>query len=191
MQDSPEKCDVIIIPGSANWEHVVTAAEMYKKGYAQVLVPCGRYSYKHGRFLTEKLQGTPYEGDYETEAAYYRHILTCCGVPDHAILCEDRSQNTFENAKFARELLTDRGIRHDKIMLCCKAFHARRAFMTFERYFPESEFLVIPTVTHGIDRDSWYGDEKKFKIVMEELEKCGKFFNDMFPLIPQKHEACK
>jgi len=63
--------------------------------------------------------------------------------------------------------------------------------MTFERYFPESEFLVVPTVTHGIDRDSWYREEKKFQIVMEELEKCGKFFSDMFPLIPKQQDDSK
>lgn len=188
LEDSPEKSDIILIPGSLQWEHVEKAAAMYRDGYAHIIVPCGGYSYQHGRFLSEKLIGTPYEGEYETEADYYRHILMKNGVSEEHIICEDRSTNTFENAIFARRFLKEKGIACKKIMLCCQAFHARRAFMTFERYFQDALFTVIPAETQDINKDNWYKEQKKFKLVMRELEKCGAFFNDMFSLIPGNDE---
>ena len=133
--------------------------------------------------MHERLEGTPYAGRYATEAAYFKKILISNGVPESDVICEDQSQNTFENAMFARKLLDESGIRHDKIMLCCQAFHARRALMTFERYFQGAEFVVVPTDTMGISKENWLADEGKFKTVMSELEKCGRFFNDMHPFI--------
>ena len=182
-EDEPKVCDVILVPGSLEWAHVELAAQMYRQGYGKYVVVCGAYSYVEGRFVHERLEGTPYAGVYDTEAAYFKHILIRNGVPEDAIICEDRSQNTFENAMFARKMLDEMDIGHDKIMLCCQAFHARRALMTFERYFQGSKFVVVPAKTMGISRETWLDDELKFKTVMLELEKCGRFFNDMHPFI--------
>lgn len=184
LEDTPKACNIILIPGSLQWEHVEKAAEMYKAGYAKFIVPCGGYSYTHGRFMWEKLIETPYEGKYETEAEYMKTVLLKNGVDEDHIVCEDRSTNTFENAIFARKLLDDKKIKHDSMMLCCQAYHARRAFMTFERYFMENAITVIPTATLNITRENWYRNKDSFKMVMSELEKCGAFFNDMYTLIP-------
>ena len=183
MEDCAKVCDVIIIPGCLQWEHVETAARMYREGFAKYVVPCGRYSYNDHRFKYEEITDSHYAGQYETEAEYFRYILMKNGVPDEAIICENESQNTFENASFSAKLLKEKGIPCKSIMLCCKAFHARRAFMTFERYFPESDFCVTPTVSQGISRENWYRTRESFLTVMSELEKCGKFFNDMYPLL--------
>lgn len=184
LENEPQESDVILIPGSLQWEHVEKAAEMYRKGYANTVMPCGGYSYVNGRFMWDKLIGTPYEGVYENEASFYKRVLMENGVKEEHIVCEKESTNTFENAIFAKRILEEKGIAHKRIMLCCQAYHARRAFMTFERYFQDSSFNVVPSVTMDITRENWYRDSKKFKIVMSELEKCGAFFNDMFSLIP-------
>lgn len=188
IDDHPEVCDLIIVPGSDQSAHVETAAKMFKAGYGNKIMVCGRYSYVHGRFKSENTFDTPYEGIYETEASFYKQILLKNGVPEGVILSEDCSTNTFENAIFAQKMAHDYRIETASIMLCCQAFHARRALMTFERYFQNTRFIVVPTVTQGIDRESWYRTPKAFKMVMGEVEKCGAFFNDMYSLIPGNNE---
>ena len=54
--------------------------------------------------------------------------------------------------KSNKRILEEKGIAHKRLMLCCQAYHARRAFMTFERYFQDSSFNVVPSVTMDITR---------------------------------------
>jgi len=51
-------------------------------------------------------------------------------VPDSAVLIEGKSRNTYENAKFSKELLQNRGLK-PKYLLVTSAFHMRRALMIF------------------------------------------------------------
>lgn len=183
MDDEPVQSDLILIPGSKQWEHVEKAASLYHQRLAPKIMVCGKYSYQHGRFESEKIQNPRYQGQFESEAQYYKRILNLNGVPDLDILCEDQSTNTFENAMFAKRILIEKGIQVNKIILCCQAFHARRAYMTFARYFQDASFRVVPAVTQDIRRENWWKREDSFLRVMQELEKCGKFFQDMYPVI--------
>jgi uncharacterized SAM-binding protein YcdF (DUF218 family) len=65
------------------------------------------------------------------EADEMRAILIEWGVPDSAILVENQSIDTRENALFTRKLLADRGIQH--ITLVTSAFHMPRAAATFRK----------------------------------------------------------
>ena len=67
-----------------------------------------------------------------TEASGLRTLLLLAGVPDSAILVEDRSRNTRENALFTKELLR----KHPEIkslVLVTSAYHERRALGCFAR----------------------------------------------------------
>ncbi|QKG56724.1 YdcF family protein [Hymenobacter sp. BRD128] len=67
-----------------------------------------------------------------TEAGNLRTLLLLAGVPDSAILLEERSRNTRENALFTHALLA----RHPDIkslVLVTSAFHERRALGCFAR----------------------------------------------------------
>ena len=67
-----------------------------------------------------------------TEAGSLRTLLRLAGVPDSAILLEERSRNTYENALFTKQLLR----RHPHIkslVLVTSAFHERRALGCFAR----------------------------------------------------------
>lgn len=65
------------------------------------------------------------------EADEMRNLLEEWGVPDSAIVVEDRSINTHENAMFTRELLEPSGIGH--IILVTSAAHMPRAAATFRK----------------------------------------------------------
>ncbi len=86
------------------------------------------------------VSGTTAPGARTSEAAQMVAVLREFGAT--ATWVEDRSRNTFENARFSYEALTKNGI--DTIYLVTHAWHMRRARMAFERV----GFTVIaaPTV---------------------------------------------
>ena len=176
MKDAPQKSDVIFIPGTSQSAITEKAAELYCAGFAQYVIPTGAYSGKRGKFAAEKIDNLRYAGEYATDFEYCRHILRENGVPDSAIIREDRSTNTGENAEFTAILLRKMGLTVRKAILCCQSFHARRAFMSYGKFFPETEILVVPTDTQGIRKEDWFLQEKSYRRVMSEVYKCGEYF---------------
>ncbi len=178
ISDTPQKSDVILIPGTSRHEVTERAAELWHNGFAPYVLPSGRFSLTTGRFMYENVTKPEYQGNYITEFEYCKHILMVNGVPENAILVEDKSTNTAENAAFSVQVLKENNIDVKRAILCCQAYHARRAFMTYSRYFGDVEFVVVPTETQGIRCADWYKEERPFKKVMKEVEKCGKYFSD-------------
>ncbi|MBR5702569.1 MAG: YdcF family protein [Oscillospiraceae bacterium] len=176
MNDPPQKSDVIFIPGTSQSAISEKAAELYRAGFAEYVMPAGLYSGKRGRFAHEKIDNPRYAGEYASDYAYCRHILLENGVPESAVLREERSTNTGENAEFSALVLRDLGISVKRAILCCQSFHARRAFMTYGKHFPDTEILVVPTDTQGIRREDWYLRENSYRRVMSEVYKCGQYF---------------
>lgn len=176
MQDAPQKSDIILIPGTSQSVITEKAAELYCSGYAEYVLPSGLYSGKRGQFAAEKIDDPRYAGEYATDFEYCKHVLLENGVPEKAILREDRSTNTGENAEFSARVLRELGIKAKKAILCCQAFHARRAFMSYAKFFPDTELLVVPTETQGIRKEDWFLHEKSYRRVMSEVYKCGMYF---------------
>lgn len=174
VEDAPEKSDVIFVPGASHPEHVLLAAELYHQGMAPWVLPAGRYSVKLGRF-----KGVPedfrrdYPDEYETEWAYMRAVLLRAGVPDKAILREDQSTYTWENAQFSRRVCESMGLEIRQAILCCRAFHARRALTYYSAAFPRTRILVCPAATPGESRDDWFANEKGRRRVMGEVARMG------------------
>lgn len=60
--------------------------------------------YRTGRIRRILLSGGRLIGDVRPEADAVREFLLQCGVPDSAILVENRSRNTRENALYSRAI---------------------------------------------------------------------------------------
>lgn len=71
----------------------------------------------------------PWLGDAATEAEAMREFLWDLGVPADAVLLEDRSRSTYENARFTAELLRERDM--GEVLLVTSALHMPRALATF------------------------------------------------------------
>lgn len=65
-----------------------------------------------------------------SEAWAMGQLLQALGVPAQAVLLEERSTNTRENARYTAELLQKRGIT--RVLLVTSALHMRRALAEFE-----------------------------------------------------------
>lgn len=70
-----------------------------------------------------------------------KRFLMDLGVSDKKIIIEDKSKDTFENAKFAKEICVKWGFANP--ILVTSAFHLRRAIMSFEMV--GLEVLPFPT----------------------------------------------
>lgn len=67
----------------------------------------------------------------QAESLGMRQLMLDLGVPAAALLTEERSRNTRENAAMSAKLLRERGIQ--KILLVTSALHMRRAVKLFEQ----------------------------------------------------------
>jgi uncharacterized SAM-binding protein YcdF (DUF218 family) len=105
-----------------------------------------------------------------------RDVLTLAGVPESAILREDRGRHTVDNARLSARLCRQRGIPVRTAILCCQAYHARRCLQDYQRAFPGVRFAVCPAVTRGISPENWHRTPLGFYKVLTELLKCTKLF---------------
>ncbi|UII55917.1 YdcF family protein [Cytobacillus spongiae] len=154
--------DVILVPGANHPQLMDKAASLYKQGLAPYILPSGGYK--------------PHVGTTEWE--YLRNIGIANGVPDEAILREDRAQHTLENARLSLEVLYKKGISPKKVIIVCKAGHSRRALLCYQAEFPkETEFFVSPVVDrYGITKENWFLSEVGISRIMTEVEKIGRYF---------------
>lgn len=94
-------------------DRLTYAAYLYKKGYApQILVTGGRI------------------GRHEAESNAMVAFLKMLDVPGQAILSEDQSTNTEENAIQAKKLMLEQGL--ETALLVTSAAHMRRASRIFQ-----------------------------------------------------------
>lgn len=182
VEDEPQRCDVIITVGGSFPQIAEKVAKLYRNGFADYVLAGGGVSVKTGVFAGAKDKKDIYCGDYRTECDFYEDVLIKNGVPETAIVREDKSGHTRANAEYAAAVLKERGISAEKVILVCKRFHARRCVMFFQAYFPGTEILVVPadieTGDWNITKDNWHASPYGIKRVMGELARCGEQFTE-------------
>ena len=127
-----------VYPYAEMWtsaDRVWHAARLYKAGKAPLVIPSGC-------------------GDRESTVPLLRDL----GVPESAVIVEDKARNTEENAKFVEKLLTaqlttsnsqlttsNSQLSTKKILLVTSAWHMRRSVLMYKKYVPSLE--IIPAAT--------------------------------------------
>ncbi len=112
--------------------------------------------YRDGRAPLVLLSGGTIEwmGDTaSTPAAEMADIITFMGVPHSALLLEDKSQNTHEDAAFSAQMLKEKGIH--RILLVTSAIHMPRAMAVFQKQGLDvipapTDFKVTQAVWDGL-----------------------------------------
>jgi uncharacterized SAM-binding protein YcdF (DUF218 family) len=100
-------------PGEPLLRRIRHGIELFKAGGAPRLVLCGGGGRGSGR----------------SEAAAMRDIALAAGVPAEAMLLDERSTSTYENAVETAALLRTHGLR--TVLLVSERFHLPRARMLF------------------------------------------------------------
>jgi uncharacterized SAM-binding protein YcdF (DUF218 family) len=101
------------VPGNALLRRIRHGVALYHAGAAPRLILCGGDT----------------TGAGISEAAAMRAVALAAGVPDSAILLDERSASTFENARETAALLRAHGVAD--ILLVTERFHLRRARLLF------------------------------------------------------------
>lgn len=178
VEDQPQPADIVFLPGGSHPAPPELAAQLYKQGFAPLLLPAGGVSVKSGKFKGVTVKKEIYNGKYKTDCAFYTDVLLKNGVPSSAIIPEDKSGWTGENALFSRMTADKHGIEVKRAIICCKAFHARRCLMLYQLAFPEAELFIVPVEVSGINRSNWYQTDYGVDRVLGELARCGNQFPD-------------
>lgn len=125
-----EKADCIVGFGCINDDIAIRCAQLYRDGYAPVILFSGGL----GRNTKSRWSSS--------EAERYRDIAVELGVPENAILIENRSTNTGENITFSREILKAHGLAGKKLLCVHKPFMERRVWAAMKAYWPEADFTM-------------------------------------------------
>ena len=176
VDDKPQKVDAIFLPGGSHPEHPEYAVELYRKGYAKWLIPSGGVSVKRDKWPGVRSKADVYNGNYQFDCEFLTDVFLKNGVPADAIIGENKSGHTRDNAFLSRMVVDEKGIEIKTAIIVCKAFHARRCLMFYQMAFPDTTFYVCPVVCLGITRDNWYKSEQGIDRVLGELARCGNQF---------------
>ena len=131
-----ENADCIVGFGCYDEDIPVRCAELYRQGYAPVVVFSGGLGRNTTGLFTE------------TEAERFARIAETHGVPRERIVLEDRSSNSAENLLFTPRVLEDRGITAKKIIAVHKPYMERRLLAAMGVYWPGvSAVITSPRVT--------------------------------------------
>lgn len=173
VSDMPVKADAIFLPGGSHPEQPEYAAQLYLNGFAKWLVPAGGVSAKTGKFPGVRSKNSIYCGDYRSECDFFTDVLNKNGVPASAIIGENLSGHTRDNAFFSRRKMDETGITVRSALIVCKAFHARRCLMFYQMAFPDTLLKICPVSCYNITKNNWFQSETGIDRVMGELSRCG------------------
>lgn len=176
VSDEPQKADAIFVPGNSFTEPPEYAAELYRKGYARWLIPSGGISVKAKEWHGVRSKADRYNGDYKSDCEFFTDVFIKNGVPIEAIIGENQSGHTRDNAFFSRRAVDEKGVRLKTALIVCKAFHARRCLMLYQMAFPDVELRVCPVHCYNITKENWYKTEQGLDRVLGELARCGNQF---------------
>lgn len=130
MNHSIAKADCILVLGSHDTRVAERGAELYLQGWAPLLIFSGGL----GNFTKDLW--------VEKEADLFAKIALQMGVPQDAILVENRSTNTGENILFTQHLLKEKNLHPQSFIVVQKPYMERRSFATFKKHWPDKLLTV-------------------------------------------------
>ena len=185
--------DCIVGFGCINDDIALRCAQLYRDGYApKVLFSGGLGRNTLGRWNV-------------SEAERFAAIATENGVPEDAILLENKSTNSAENILFSHKILEEAGLAQGKLICVHKPFMERRLKAAMGVYWPEvnaiytsplldpeeyitctmeqgmSEKAVIDVLVGDFQRMDVYA-KKGYQLPQEIPEACWQAFNALVEL---------
>jgi uncharacterized SAM-binding protein YcdF (DUF218 family) len=154
VDEKIQKSDAIIVLSGDKGERVEKAAELYHQGYGKYFVISGGIIYN----------------DVTAAQLMKDHALQL-GVPEKAIVLEDRADSTYENAEFTRQIIKSYPI-HSAIVVSSD-FHMKRVKMIFDRDFKASKIKLYYASAKDphFDEMRWWSNNKSIMITITEYLK--------------------
>lgn len=143
-----------IVAVSGDDDRIKHAIELYKQGYASKLI----------------LSGAAKEG-FTSNAKAMQLEASKSGIPNEAIILEEKSYNTYENALYTKEIVLSQRI--ESIILVTSPYHQRRAFETFKNIFRGTNIKLqnSPSQYSSWKIDSWWKSDRERHLTQDEAIK--------------------
>jgi uncharacterized SAM-binding protein YcdF (DUF218 family) len=155
-----EKSDCILVLGSHDIRVADRGAELYLQEFAPVLIFSGGL----GNFTKDMWD--------ESEADKFADVALKTGVPENAILIENKSTNTGENILFTQQLLREKGLDPESFIVVQKPYMERRSYATFKKHWPDKKVIVT---SPQISFEEYHNDEipleKVINIMVGDLQR--------------------
>lgn len=154
-QDQLRHADLIVaISGGETPERTREAVQLYQDGYAPKLLFSGAAADRSG----------------PSNAAAMRADALAQGVPESAILIEEDSLTTTENAADAAPII--HSINAHTIILVTSPYHQRRASLSFHQILGPSVTIINHSAADSIWRkSSWWRQPATIELTLSELQK--------------------
>jgi len=195
LRDRLRKADAIVVLAGTrgNIEYlnskICTAIHLYKQELAPYIICSGKFSVKvtenanliplhelqtaavNGRIQEKDVSKAAKTWDASLGATYMRDRALQMGVPSTAILIENESLHTRENAEHVLTILKQHNMH--SIILVTSPFHQLRTSLTFGKVLQPHKIDII---NHYADSDewnpnTWFLSEERRKLVDSEIER--------------------
>ena len=166
-----------------------TAVRLCKTGWAPYIICSGRFSVKvtttpnlisdeeiqdaviAGRIQEKDVKGAVKTWDIGLGAEYMREQAIHMGISQQAVLVEQQSLHTRENAEYVLALLKKCDMH--SIILVTSPFHQLRTYLTFAKVFQQDNIKILNyyAETNEWHPASWFLSTKNRKLVKSEVER--------------------
>lgn len=154
-KDELKPADVIVILAGEKTERVEYGAKLFKEGWA-----------RKDRII---LSGGPVVWKY-TWASLMKEQALHLGVPDKAILLEEKSSSTEENARYTKEILDKHGYK--TCILVTSPYHSKRASKIFTKIMGDKIKIISAPVDNSWFRfEQWWERKRDRAAVLREYSK--------------------
>lgn len=134
MEHELKRAHVLFVLGSNDVRVAKHAAALYHAGYAPIIAISG-----DGTKHETSLLNNPYHG--QTESEVLKAVCLENGVPESAILTEDKANNTGQNFEFMKPVLIANDIGVKTALIVQKPYMERRAYATGKVWWPDVDLI--------------------------------------------------
>lgn len=149
--DCPKSEAIVVLSGGDTKARTEYAVRLYQAGVAPMII----------------VSGAAYEESSPSNAAEMATISKRLGVPPEALILEDQSRNTAENARLVNDILDQRQVK--SITLVTSAYHQRRASLNFERRAPQVKTFNAPLTRDKDWSGGWWRTPIGWSLALQEM----------------------
>ena len=153
-QDKLEKADVIVVvSGGETFSRTQKGVELYKDNWAPKIIT----------------SGAARSGEVSNAMAMKNYAIKK-GVLAKDIFIEEKSNSTYENALFSKEIIEENNFK--KIILVTSPYHQRRTYMNF-RFVLGSDYQIINQSSSDSNwsSSSYFESRKNIKTTLDEFSR--------------------
>lgn len=195
LRDTLQKADAIVVLAGTRGNikflqgKIATAVQLYKSGWASYIICAGKFSVKitdnpqlisseelqcavaAGRIQEKDVAKAAKSWDVGLGAAYMRDQAIQMGVPEQAVLAEQESLHTRENAEYVLSILKQYGMK--RIILVTSPFHQLRTYLTFAKVMQPYGIQIINYYAETGEWHplTWFFSKEHRALVKSEIER--------------------